>query len=223
MAKPSASEDPSIPLGRLPPGRHGLPRDFVAANHRERLIVAGTQEIVERGYAETTVANIIKAAAVSRRTFYEHFDSKEACFLAVYDLVIAHMRARVVAAFEGEDEWPLAVRAGLAAFLRFFAEEPQLARICLVEPLAAGRSVADRHRAVIASFVPLLQPGRGSGGSGEPPPQTEGAVVAGIAALVTMRVVAGQTDRLEALLPDVVEAALAPFVGSDEADRVARL
>ena len=67
----------------LPPGRHGLPRDFVSRNQRHRLLTAVAWSVAERGYNATTVANITKAASVSRRTFYEHFADKEACFLAL--------------------------------------------------------------------------------------------------------------------------------------------
>ncbi len=214
--------DPSLPLGRLPAGRHGLPRELVAANHRERLIAACLQEVSKEGYAATTVATVIKTAAVSRRTFYEHFDSMEDCFLASYDLVIAHLRAQVEAAFEGEDQWPLGVRAGLVAYLRFLAEDPQLARFCMVEPLVAGRAVVDHHRAVITSFLPLLQAGRDPDRPEEPPVGTEDAVLSGIVTLVTMRVAVGQAEQLDELLPDVVVAALTPFVGSGEAARIAR-
>jgi len=60
----------------LPPGRHGLPREFVHSNQRHRLLLGAALAIAERGYNATTVANITKAASVSRRTFYEHFDDK---------------------------------------------------------------------------------------------------------------------------------------------------
>jgi AcrR family transcriptional regulator len=210
------------PLGRLPSGRHGLPRNLVSTNHRERLIAACAQTVPERGYGCTTVADIIKAAAVSRRTFYEYFDGKEACFLATYDLVISHLRERMTAAFEAEAEWPASVRAALAAMLGFFAEEPALARICLVEPLAAGPPIAEHHRQTIESFTPFLEAGREPGRPGDPPPDTEAAVVAGMAMLITGRVVAGEADRLQELLPGLLETALAPFLGAAEAERIGR-
>jgi AcrR family transcriptional regulator len=222
-----AGEDPTagehVPLGRLPSGPHGLPRDLVTANHRERLIVACAQVVPERGYVDTTVADIIKAAAVSRRTFYEHFDDKEDCFLATYDLVVAHLRARIVVAFESETEWTLEVRSALAALLDFLAEEPLLARLMMVEPLAAGRPIVDHHRARLADFALLLRAGRGAAGDEQPPADTEEAVIAGMAGLITMRIVSGNAEQLEELLPELVEAALTPFVGVAKARRVARL
>ncbi len=209
-------------LARLPPGRHGLPREFVAANHRDRLVAACVQETTERGYPDTTVAHIIKAAAVSRRTFYEYFDSKEACFLATYDLIVTHIRGRMEAALEAEAEWPQGMRAVLSFLLRFFTEEPRLARLCLVEPLAAGPPITEHHRETIESFTPLLAAGRDPSRPNDPPPDTEAAVIAGIVTLITRRLLAGEADRLEDLLPDLLEIGLAPFLGAAEAERVSR-
>lgn len=221
MAADQPGRDESLPpqLARLPPGRHGLPRDFVAANHRDRLIAACSQQVQEHGYGDTTVATIIKAAAVSRRTFYEHFDSKEACFIATYDLLMEHIRERVFAAFEAEEEWPLGVRAGLGELLGFLAAEPGLARLAMVEPLAAGPPVSEHHRREVARFAQLLAPG---GPSTEQAGETEEAIVAGLASVITRRIVLGQAERLPELLPDLAATALTPFVGSEEAEHIAR-
>ena len=67
-------------------------REFIAQNQRERIITALVDTVAERGYNATTVAHITKAASVSRRTFYEHFADKEACFLAAYEMVADHIR-----------------------------------------------------------------------------------------------------------------------------------
>jgi AcrR family transcriptional regulator len=160
-----------------------------SANHRGRLLAACEQEVQERGYGATTVAHISKTAGVSRRTFYEQFDDKEACFLAVYDYTMDDMRGRVFAAFEDENEWPEQVRAGLVALLAFLAEQPKRARLCFVEPLAAGPPVSSHHREAVASFAVLLSTGSGRDGIAEPPAGTEEAVVAGIASLITRWIV----------------------------------
>ena len=74
------------PATRLPSGRHGLTREAVVASQRSRLIDAMAQVVAERGYPATTVADVVERAGVSRRTFYEQFADKEACFLAAYDV-----------------------------------------------------------------------------------------------------------------------------------------
>ncbi|MEX2105381.1 MAG: TetR/AcrR family transcriptional regulator [Solirubrobacterales bacterium] len=212
-------------LSRLPPGRHGLPREFVIHNQRERLIAGLAEAVAENGYAKTTIAHITRHAAVSRRTFYEHFSSKDECFVAAYDTVMAELRECVGAAFEEQDEWPQAVKAGIGAMLGFLAAEPNLARLCMVEALVAGPVVVERYDAAIQSLVPYFQAGR----EGRSPdvlsrlsPTTEEALVGGMVSLISRRIFAGRTAELESLLPDLVEFTLTPYLGSAEAAKVAR-
>lgn len=212
-------------LSRLPPGRHGLPREFVVHNQRERLIAGLAEAVAENGYAGTTIAHITRHAAVSRRTFYEHFASKDECFVAAYDTVMRELHERVEEAFESEDEWPRAVRAGIGAMLRFLASEPNLARLCMVEALVAGPVVVERYDAAIRSLVPYFEAGR----EGRPPevlerlsPSTEEALVGGMVSLISRRIIAGKTAELESLLPDLVEFTLTPYLGSPDAAKFAR-
>jgi AcrR family transcriptional regulator len=212
-------------LSRLPPGRHGLPREFVVHNQRERLIAGLAEAVAEKGYASTTIGHITRHAAVSRRTFYEHFGSKDECFVAAYDTVMKQLGERVDAAFNEIDDWPHAVRASIAAMLAFLAAEPNLARLCMVEALVAGPVVVDRYDAAIQGLVPYLAAGR----EGRSPevlerlsPTTEEALVGGMVSLVSRRIIAGRTAELEQLLPDLVEFTLTPYIGNTEAAKIAR-
>ena len=224
--EPGASaEDYPPELARLPPGRHGLPREFVIHNQRERLIAGLAEAIAENGYSGTTIAHITRHAAVSRRTFYEHFSSKDECFVAAYDTVMEELRGRVSTAFDAEDDWPHAVKAGIGAMLEFLAAEPHLARLCMVEALVAGPVVVERYDAAIQSFVPYFQTGR----EGRPPevlsrlsPTTEEALVGGMVSLISRRIIAGKAEELEELLPDLVEFTLTPYVGSADAAELAQ-
>jgi AcrR family transcriptional regulator len=212
-------------LARLPPGRHGLPREFVTHNQRERLIAGIAEAIAEHGYSGTTIAHITRAAAVSRRTFYEHFKSKDECFVAAYDAVMAELRERVSEAFEESEDWPRAIRGGIDAMLEFLAANPNLARLCMVEALVAGPAVVERYDAAIQSFVPYFQKGR----EGRPPEvlarlsaTTEEALVGGMVSLISRRIIAGKAEQLEDLLSDLVEFTLTPYLGSAEASKVAK-
>ena len=212
-------------LARLPPGRHGLPREFVTHNQRERLIAGLAEAVAENGYSGTTIAHITRHAAVSRRTFYEHFSSKDECFVAAYDTVMAELRERVSEGFEEADDWAHGVRSGIAAMLAFLAAEPQLARLSMVEALVAGPVVIEHYDAAIQSFVPYFRSGR----EGRPPevlarlsPTTEEALVGGMVSLISRRIIAGKAEDLEELLPDLVEFTLTPYLGSQEAAEVAR-
>ena len=212
-------------LARLPPGRHGLPREFVAHNQRERLIAGLAEAIAENGYTGTTIAHITGHAAVSRRTFYEHFASKDECFVTAYETVVTELRERVSQAFEEADGWPHAVKAGIREMLRFLAAEPHLARLCMVEALVAGPVVVERYDAAIQSFDPYFRSGR----EGRSPevlarlsPTTEEALVGGMASLISRRIIAGKAEELETLLPDLVEFTLTPYLGSTEAAKIAK-
>jgi AcrR family transcriptional regulator len=214
-------EKEEAPSPRLPAGRHGLPREFIAQNQRERIVTALVDAVAERGYHATTVADITKGASVSRRTFYEHFTDKEACFLAAYEMVSDHIRTSMQAAAESFEEWPQQVRAALATMLRFLAGEPELARLCMIEPVAAGGEVATRHRATMQGFVEVLKAGRP--GNGRPLPEaTEETLVGGIVSLIVRELSADRAGELEKLLPDLAELTLAPYVGAEEAERLAR-
>jgi AcrR family transcriptional regulator len=202
-----------------------LPREFVARNQRERLIAGLAEAVAENGYAGTTIAHITRHAAVSRRTFYEHFGSKDECFVAAYDTVMTELRKRVGDAYDQEEEWPQAVRAGIAAMLEFLAVEPSLARLSMVEALVAGPVVIERYDAAIQSLVPFLEAGRKDRSDeilAGLSPTTEEALVGGMVSLISRRIFSGRADELESLLPDLVEFTLTPYLGSAKAAQVAR-
>lgn len=210
-------------MDRLPRGRHGLSPEFVAHNQRERLITALTLTLAEVGYQKTTVSMIGRRAAVSKSDFYKHFDSKDDCFHAAYDHAVARVHTAVAAAC-GPDptaEWAARVRAGVTALVTLLAGEPPLATMVLAEGLRGGRGIYDRYQAAVESFVPLLRDGAPNPPGAAPvPPATDEAVVGGIAALLGRRVVAGEAADLAALLPDVLEFALAPHLGTEGARRI---
>ncbi|MFT3866289.1 MAG: TetR/AcrR family transcriptional regulator [Solirubrobacterales bacterium] len=210
-------------MDRLPRGRHGLSPEFVARNQRDRLISALILTLDEVGYQKTTVSMIGRRAAVSKSDFYKHFDSKDECFFAAYDTATERLRAAVVdsCGSVGGEPWPTRVRAGVATLLGVLTAEPALAAILLAEGLRAGRGIYDRYQAAVESFVPLLRAGAPDPpGAAEVPPATDEAVVGGIASLLSRRVAAGEAAGLTALVPDVLEFALTPHLGTEEARRI---
>jgi AcrR family transcriptional regulator len=111
-------------LARLPPGRHGLPRSFVAHNQRLRILAGMLRVLPRHGYPATTIGHITGEAGVSRGAFYQHFASKEECFLATYDLAGQWFCERVERAVAGEGEWRARLRAGASEALRLLAANP---------------------------------------------------------------------------------------------------
>lgn len=205
----------------LPRGRHGLSREFIAENQRERLLAAIADSLEEFGYDGTTVAAISKRAAVSKSDFYQHFRSKDECFVSAYDEAVEQLRADVLSACAGEDEWAAGICAGLAAALGELAAAPGQASLLLVEGLRAGPGVYGRFQWAVESFVPYLRDGAPAGTSaGRPPDAADEAVVGGIASLLGRRILAGETSRLRRFFPELAEFALTPYLGVAEARRI---
>ncbi|HEX6687997.1 MAG TPA: helix-turn-helix domain-containing protein [Solirubrobacterales bacterium] len=204
----------------LPRGRHGLPREFIAANQRGRLIVAIAEALDEQGYDGTTVAEVATRAGVSKSDFYAHFASKDQCFSAAYDAASERLRNEVLAACPERREWAEGVCAGLGAGLAALTAEPAQANLLLVEGLRAGSSVCARFQAAVESFVRYLRDGAPTTTGAARPPEADEAVVGGIASLLGQRVLAGETDRLDRFFPELAEFALAPYLGVAEARRI---
>lgn len=204
---------------RLPPGRHGLPREFIAENQRERLLNGVVEAVAEHGYNETTIARIAEAAKISRRTFYEHFEGKEECFLAAYEMIDAHVRTAMLAAGEPDGPWPERVRQRLAALLEVLDRDAAVARFYLVEPLVAGGDLAARYRDAMQLLAETIRPEPGLADLDVE--VRDQALMGGVTTLISRRLRADDASRLEELLPDLVELVLAPYLGREEARRVA--
>lgn len=224
VAKGERAEENAAPgLARLPPGRHGLSREFVTRNQRDRLTAGMIAAVAEHGYHEATITQIAAAAGVSRRTFYGYFSSKEECFFDTFEQVAAHLEGAMAAAGEGGGEWPERVRAQLGALLESFAANPDLARFILIAPPNAGGEVAERYRELLERLFAILTAAK------PPPPATRepskavtDGLVGGIAGLVVREVKAGEGERLAELLPDLLELLLTPYFGREDAVQLAR-
>src|ERR687887_1541556 len=105
------------PREPLPRGPHGLPRDVVVKSQRSRMLGALVEVVAEKGYAATTVADIIARAGVSRTTFYQQFKDKEDCFLQAYRRGATAQLGRVVEAVESASDPLEQLRRNLRAYL----------------------------------------------------------------------------------------------------------
>jgi AcrR family transcriptional regulator len=154
MANPQPAP-PAIPRS-LPRGRHAAAREIVLASQRGRLLEAMAQCVAEHGYAATTVAHVIARAGVSRKTFYEHFTDKRACFLAAWEVGNEILLDQVLAAGEAADGWRARLRAGADAFLEVLAAEPEFARSFLIEVLSVGEDALAGRAEIIERFADAL-------------------------------------------------------------------
>lgn len=191
---------------------------------RDRILAAMAEIVAKRGYQGTTIEHIVKRAGLSRATFYESFENREACLLAGFDEAAAELRRRTDAAAAAEKEWPLRIRAGLTAFLEFAAEDPALARTCLVESMTAGPPAMERYEQALAGFAPDFAHGRAFAAEAEELPETlEDSIVGGIVWMVHQRLLRSEVDQIPGLLPTMLEFGLAPYLGEQRAAEVAAL
>lgn len=207
---------PLPPLGRLPSGRHRLSREAVKESQRGRLLFAIAQVVAERGYAATTVADIVDRASVSRSTFYEQFPDKEACFIAAFDYGVAFVLAQMERAWAelDSDDWRAHIRSDLATYIKVLAHEPAFARALHVEVLAAGQVALEHRAGILAMFSErthgVHQRARERDGSlPELPPAAFALHSGGVDELIRERLLREREAELTELIEPLTRATLA--------------
>ena len=170
-------------------------------DHRTRLVGGLAASITERGYAATTIADVVRHARVSKRTFYQHFPDKEACFLALYSQTSDELLALIAGAASGEQPWEERVAAAARAYFERLAGEPALVRAGLVDIQAAGPRARRLRREVQRRYAELLRGLSATAAAERPgirplPPALATAVVGGLNELMLEAVEEGQEERL---------------------------
>jgi len=176
----------------------------------------------EKGLETTTIADAVAMAGVSKATFYELFESKEACFLEAYDasidMLIDHMSATYEAA--AAEPWPERIATTLRAMVESLAAEADVARMAMVEVAASGGVARAHYRAALARFTPFLEEGRAYSSQGDAlPADTARFAVGGVTTMIFNEFRSGRGPDLEGILPELVFAVLMPYLGPDEAER----
>jgi len=208
----------------LPRGPHALPQDVVIAHQRERLLDAAVAAMAEEGYADLTVRGLIDRAGVSRRTFYQLFDDKMGCVFAAHERAFERLSEVLVSSCRTEGTWPSRVAGAIAASLEYAVEWPNEAQLIIAachmpsEPKLAGHGHAAREK-----LADLLRAGRGQAEVEHSPPElTEQAVVGAAMTVVGTRLAEQDVASLPRLAPELTEIVLTPYLGDEEAQRVAR-
>lgn len=154
-----------------------------------------------KGYAETTIADIVREAGVSRRTFYEHFETKAECLVALYEAASLQALAVLAAGVEDDAPWQAQVERALGDYFSWMAQNPALLRTLFVEILGLGAEGLTVRRMVhdhIAGFVLKVV---NASGEAKLSPQLAGAIVGGISELVLEKVEQGHAAEMAALAP----------------------
>ncbi|HEU0250929.1 MAG TPA: TetR/AcrR family transcriptional regulator [Solirubrobacteraceae bacterium] len=192
----------------------------VTAMQRSRLLAAATGAVVEFGWDGATVGSISQRAGVSRRTFYELFENREECLLALLQSAIARITAQIAAADLSGLSWRERMRGGLWAILCFFDSQPALTRICLVESRRSDGIVLDYRRRIVERLVEIVDRGR------EEAPQsarvsalTAQGVVGGIFEVLYTQLSNGVDEPLRDLTGDLTGMIVMPYLGVAAAHR----
>ncbi len=206
---------------RARPGADGLPREHVTEIQRVRILSAMAEVAAERGAGSASVAHIVARAGVSRRTFYDLFEDREDCFLATFDEAVAQAARSALPAYEGEVRWRERMRAALLALLVFFEEEPALARLCVVEALAAGPRALERRGLVLDQVFRAVDEGRVERPARvpEPPPLAAEGAVGAVLSVIHRRLAAGGGGPLTELLGELMSALVLPYLGFSAAQK----
>jgi len=189
---------------------------------RERILDAAERLIAERGCAGTSIEAIVKEAGVSSVTFYEFFHGKEECFVAGFDRVVGWGVERIAAAIDEAGEagplsWPEQIATGLRTTTALIVQAPERARLCLVEAQTGGTELSGRFEATLDRLAAKLRQGRTLPTSAADLPTTHEEATAGaLAWLLRERIEADDAEKLEALYPELIDIALAPYLGGGE-------
>jgi AcrR family transcriptional regulator/predicted transcriptional regulator len=181
---------------------------------RRRLLLAMQELAGEHGLAEATVGKVCKRSRVSRRTFYELFADRDACFLAAFELALAEIAEIVLPAYRRPGDWRERIRAGLQALLLCFDEHPRLARLCIVETPKGDTAVLARRREILALAATAIDGGREHAHAASGPPQlTAESTVGGVLAVIHARLLDPGADPLTKLTPSLAAMIVLPYLG----------
>jgi AcrR family transcriptional regulator len=195
-------------------------RERVSGIQRQRILGAMAEVAAERGAGSVTVAHIVGRSGVSRRTFYELFEDREDCLLATLDDAIEHAAAAVIPAYEGQGRWRERVRAALTVLLGFFDEEPETARLVVIEALGAGPHALARRTRVLGALIAAVDQGRAESKPGKQPPAVAAeGVVGAVLAVIHARLLEGGAEPLTALLAPLMSTIVLPYLGQSAAQR----
>jgi AcrR family transcriptional regulator len=193
-------EPPDSPLSRA------------TLSQRQRIIRAAARIVAERGYEALSIPAISAAAGTSNQTFYENFNSKREAFLAAYDIVAGKALTVTTEAFEGADNGPEAVGAGLRAMTEHIAENRMFARLAFVEMLAAGPLALDRSEETMNRVLATFEAGAGASKLGSKPSRVVlEATSSGVWYVIQREIAAGREESLPDKAPELARLSLLPL------------
>jgi AcrR family transcriptional regulator len=204
----------------LPPGRPGLSKEDVAANHRARILYAAAQLAEKKGYNASTIADITRMAGVDGRAFYAAFADKQDAFMAVHELGAQQVMSATAGAFFTGASWPERMWEAGRAFAGFLQSNPMIAQVGFVEAYAVGPGAVQRVEDSHVTFTIFLQEGYQQKPRRTPPSRLAlEAIITSIFEIVYREVRRSKDPQVTGMLGHMAFLSLAPFLGASEASR----
>jgi AcrR family transcriptional regulator len=191
--------------------RPELPREFVASHKRRRMMDAIAELTAEGGYEATKIADIVRRAAVARKTLYDNFDGKEDLFLSAIHATMGEMRTVAEEACAEVESPEGGIIAGIEAVLDYVAEHPAASRMCMIEAISATPSSARLYDAGMREFVELFRKRAPDGA--DLPETIEESLVGGVAWILQLQIRRGEAEQAPELLPELSQFVLSPYLG----------
>ncbi len=182
---------------------------------RGRMLAAMAEVCAERGVSNVTVSHVVSRSGVSRRTFYEMFEDREACFLATLDEALACVARYVLPAYETPARWHERIRASLVGLLSFLEDEPYMGRMLIVETLGFGTLGLQRRKEVLVEVVAAVDEGRlvAKNGAGLPPLTADG-LAGGVLSVIHSRLLEPEVGSLLELTGPLMSMIVLPYLGA---------
>lgn len=198
-------------------GRQGA---HVIEMQRRRLLSAIGELVADEGLEGASVGQICKRAGVSRRTFYEIFEDREACLLAAFEEAVQRIAENVLPAYKRERKWSARVRAGLIALLRQLDSEHCLARLCVIETPRAGPDVLERRKRVLDAVTAAIDEGSAESKHGSVlSPLAAQGVVGGVLSVIHAHLLQDGRQSLVELVNPMMGMIVHPYLGPAAARR----
>jgi AcrR family transcriptional regulator len=210
--------------GRLPSGRHDMPRDLVIKSQRERIVDATAAIVAEKGFAGLTIPEIASRANVSHETFYEMYPTKHDAFLGAQKVGLHQALRITVEAYEThKGEWHEGIAAGMHALTEYVCSEPSHAHLTLVDTFGASPEAIEIRESALEAFTTYLQPGFDHAPAHIDVPKIAAeAVTGGVWQVLHHYIEHHRVDELCDAAPQLIFHTLSPFLGPEAAADVAR-
>src|SRR5947209_13969105 len=183
---------------RLPTGAHGLPREEVERDQRERQKMAMIELIAQRGYQAVRILDLTQLAHVSRPTFYNLYADKESLLLDAYEDIAARTGTVAIEAYGSKGSLRERLEAGMRAFAELAAAEPEAMSLFLFGAFGAGPNAIERRNQMLEAFERAVETSR-DGAVPQPANLTVKLIIGGIREVAAARLREGRAGELPAL------------------------